>query len=87
MIRLPNDLEVLLVHDEETDKASAAMDVNVGNFSDPEELPGLAHCVEHMLFMGTKKVRAYVSSFFCIFKAIQMRTIWANSLQSTSAAS
>lgn len=44
------------MHDEETDKASAAMDVNVGNFSDPEELPGLAHCVEHMLFMGTKKV-------------------------------
>lgn len=57
VIRLPNDLEVLLVHDGETDKASAAMDVNVGNFSDPEDLPGLAHCVEHMLFMGTKKVR------------------------------
>ena len=56
VIRLPNELEVLLVHDGETDKASAAMDVNVGNFSDPEDLPGLAHCVEHMLFMGTKKV-------------------------------
>lgn len=55
VIKLPNQLEVLLVHDAEADKASAAMDVNVGNFSDPEDLPGLAHCVEHMLFMGTKK--------------------------------
>jgi insulysin len=55
VIRLPTQLEVLLVHDKDTDKASAAMDVNVGNFSDPEDLPGLAHCVEHMLFMGTKK--------------------------------
>ncbi|KAJ8068540.1 hypothetical protein OCU04_004090 [Sclerotinia nivalis] len=55
VIKLPNQLEVLLVHDAETDKASAAMDVNVGNFSDPEDLPGMAHAVEHLLFMGTKK--------------------------------
>lgn len=42
VIRLPNQLEVLLVHDAETDKASAAMDVNVGNFSDEEDMPGMA---------------------------------------------
>jgi hypothetical protein len=46
VIRLPNQLEVLLVHDADTDKASAAMDVNVGNFSDEEEYPGMAHAVE-----------------------------------------
>lgn len=40
-----NQLEVLLVHDADTDKASAAMDVNVGNFSDEEEMPGMAHAV------------------------------------------
>lgn len=56
MVRLPNQLEVLLVHDAETDKASAAMDVNVGNFSDEEDMSGMAHAVEHLLFMGTKKV-------------------------------
>jgi insulysin len=56
VIKLENELEVLLVQDADTDKASAAMDVNVGNFSDPRDMPGLAHCVEHMLFMGTKKV-------------------------------
>jgi insulysin len=55
VIRLPNQLEALLVHDPDTDQASAAMDVNVGNFSDEEDMPGMAHAVEHLLFMGTKK--------------------------------
>ncbi|KAI8223509.1 insulin-degrading enzyme [Colletotrichum sp. SAR 10_96] len=55
VIRLSNKLEALLVHDPETDKASAALDVNVGNFSDEEDMPGTAHAVEHLLFIGTKK--------------------------------
>ncbi|KAK7575083.1 hypothetical protein V3481_017048 [Fusarium oxysporum f. sp. vasinfectum] len=55
VIRLGNELEALLVHDPETDKASAALDVNVGNFSDESDIPGIAHAVEHLLFMGTKK--------------------------------
>ncbi|XDG00719.1 hypothetical protein ABKA04_000334 [Annulohypoxylon sp. FPYF3050] len=58
VIRLPNQLEALLVHDPDTDKASAALDVNVGNFSDEDEMPGMAHAVEHLLFMGTKKYPA-----------------------------
>lgn len=57
VIRLPNQLEALLVHDPDTDKASAAVNVNVGNFSDQDDMPGMAHAVEHLLFMGTKKVR------------------------------
>ncbi|KAK7972457.1 peptidase M16 inactive domain-containing protein [Apiospora saccharicola] len=55
VVRLANQLECLLVHDPETDKASAALDVNVGNFSDEADMPGMAHAVEHLLFMGTKK--------------------------------
>ncbi|RMJ03581.1 hypothetical protein CDV36_014893 [Fusarium kuroshium] len=55
VVRLGNELEALLVHDPETDKASAALDVNVGNFSDESDIPGMAHAVEHLLFMGTKK--------------------------------
>jgi insulysin len=44
VVRLPpNQLEVLLVHDAETDKASAAMDVNVGNFSDEEDMSGMVN--------------------------------------------
>lgn len=31
------------------------MNVNVGAFSDPDDIPGLAHFLEHMLFMGTEK--------------------------------
>lgn len=57
IITLPNQLEVLLIHDATTDKASAALDVNVGSFSDAEDMPGIAHAVEHLLFMGTEKVR------------------------------
>jgi len=50
-----NQLTCLLISDPTTDKASAAMDVRVGHLSDPEEAPGLAHFLEHMLFMGTEK--------------------------------
>lgn len=48
VVRLENDLEALLVHDPDTDKASAALDVNVGNFSDESDIPGMAHAVEHV---------------------------------------
>jgi insulysin len=57
VIELSNKLEALLVHDAQTDKASASLNVNVGNFSDEEDMPGMAHAVEHLLFMGTEKVR------------------------------
>ncbi len=56
VVELPtNKLQVVLIHDPETDKAAAAMDVNVGHFSDPDMTPGLAHFLEHMLFLGTTK--------------------------------
>ncbi|KAK9462938.1 Metalloenzyme, LuxS/M16 peptidase-like protein [Lipomyces oligophaga] len=55
VIRLQNDLEALLIHDPDTDKSSAALDVRVGSFSDPRDLQGLAHFCEHLLFMGTVK--------------------------------
>jgi len=58
VVRLPNRLEALLVHDPQADKAIAAMDVAVGGFSDEDDMPGMAHAVEHLLFMGTKKYPA-----------------------------
>ncbi|GLI60577.1 hypothetical protein VaNZ11_002737, partial [Volvox africanus] len=36
-------------------KAAAAMAVGVGSFSDPEDLQGLSHYLEHMLFMGSAR--------------------------------
>jgi len=56
VIRLPNQIEALLVHDPDTDKASASVNVNVGSFGDADDMPGMAHAVEHLLFMGTEKV-------------------------------
>jgi insulysin len=46
LLTLPNMLEVLIVHDPSTDRASAAMDVNVGSFSDDRDMQGMAHAVE-----------------------------------------
>ena len=54
-LRLSNEMQVLLVHDAECDNASAAMEVGIGSASDPESIPGLAHFLEHMLFLGTEK--------------------------------
>lgn len=54
-IQLPNNLRALLIQDKTTDKAAAALDVNIGAFQDPENLPGLAHFCEHLLFMGSEK--------------------------------
>ncbi len=56
VIKLKNRLEALLIHDPHTERVSGALDVNVGSFSDPVDIPGIAHAVEHLLFMGTKKV-------------------------------
>ncbi|GAB4843855.1 Insulin-degrading enzyme-like 1, peroxisomal [Ancistrocladus abbreviatus] len=54
-IVLRNSLEVLLISDPETDKCAASMNVDVGSFSDPEGLEGLAHFLEHMLFYASEK--------------------------------
>uniref|UniRef100_A0A8C5GZX4 Nardilysin a (N-arginine dibasic convertase) n=1 Tax=Gouania willdenowi TaxID=441366 RepID=A0A8C5GZX4_GOUWI len=38
-----------------TCSSAAALCVGVGSFSDPTDLPGLAHFLEHMVFMGSEK--------------------------------
>lgn len=55
---LPNQLQVVLISDPDTDKAAAALDVHVGSSADPEGRQGLAHFLEHMLFLGTEKFPA-----------------------------
>ncbi len=52
---LENGLKVMLVTDPKSDRAAAALDVHVGSGSDPAEWNGLAHFLEHMLFLGNKK--------------------------------
>jgi secreted Zn-dependent insulinase-like peptidase len=53
-----NGLEVLLISDPSATKAAAAVDVRVGSLSDPSPWAGLAHAVEHFLFLGTERFRA-----------------------------
>jgi insulysin len=50
-----NGLEVLNIQDKETHAGGFAMAISAGSFSDPQELRGLAHFCEHMLFLGTSK--------------------------------
>ncbi|MFU8815472.1 MAG: insulinase family protein [Pseudomonadales bacterium] len=54
-LTLDNDLQVLLVSDPATDKAAASLVVFRGSYHDPDDYPGLAHFLEHMLFIGTAK--------------------------------
>ena len=54
-IKLENQLRAILILDPETTKSSASLQVGVGSCLDPKEFPGLAHFLEHMLFLGTEK--------------------------------
>lgn len=54
VLTLENGLNALLVSDPEADKAAASMNVRVGSAQDPDDLQGLAHFLEHMLFLGTE---------------------------------
>ncbi|XP_033737647.1 nardilysin-like isoform X2 [Pecten maximus] len=36
-------------------KSAVALCVGVGSFSDPDDIPGFAHFLEHMVFMGSEK--------------------------------
>ncbi|HEX5792225.1 MAG TPA: insulinase family protein, partial [Rheinheimera sp.] len=52
-LTLANGLAVLLVHQADSEKSAAALTVNVGHFDDPVDREGLAHFLEHMLFLGS----------------------------------
>ncbi|QIK15308.1 pitrilysin [Leclercia sp. 29361] len=54
-IRLDNGMVVLLVSDPQAVKSLSALVVPVGSLEDPESHPGLAHYLEHMTLMGSKK--------------------------------
>ena len=54
-LRLANGLEVYLISDPEATHAGAVLTVQAGSWNDPDLYPGLAHFLEHMLFLGTEK--------------------------------
>lgn len=54
-VRLDNGMVVLLVSDPQAVKSLSALVVPVGSLEDPDSHPGLAHYLEHMTLMGSKK--------------------------------
>lgn len=54
-LTLENNLSILLISNPSRNKASATMDVGIGSLAEPKEFQGLAHFLEHLLFLGTSK--------------------------------
>ena len=54
-VELDNGLRAVIVSDPSAKKAAASLDVHVGSSADPRQRQGLAHFLEHMLFLGTRK--------------------------------
>lgn len=52
---LDNGLRILYVEDESASKSACSLVVNTGSFDDPDDRPGFAHFIEHLLFNGNKK--------------------------------
>jgi secreted Zn-dependent insulinase-like peptidase len=52
---LPNGLRYIVISNKDIDKSAVGMDVYIGSADDPKEYQGLAHCLEHMIFLGTEK--------------------------------
>lgn len=54
-IRLDNGMTVLLVSDPQATKSLSALTIPVGSLDNPRNQQGLAHYLEHMLLMGSKR--------------------------------
>ena len=52
---LPNQMKVMLISDPTLQRGAASLTVAVGSMSDPSGRSGLAHFLEHMLFLGPEK--------------------------------
>ncbi|KAJ2469121.1 metalloprotease, partial [Coemansia sp. RSA 2322] len=59
LIRLPSSLVALCVQDSESEVASASLSVGVGSNANSAQLQGLAHFLEHMLFLKYPKEGGY----------------------------
>jgi insulysin len=53
-LTLANGLRVVLIQDGNSEKSAASLTVNCGHFDDPQDRQGMAHFLEHMLFLGTQ---------------------------------
>ncbi|KZN50672.1 insulinase family protein [Pseudoalteromonas luteoviolacea] len=54
-VTLDNGLKALLITDPSSEKSAVSLTINVGHFDDPVNRQGMAHFIEHMLFLGTEQ--------------------------------
>ena len=52
---LKNNIKFILINDKYLTKSYVSVSINAGSYYNPENYDGLAHFLEHMLFMGSKK--------------------------------
>ena len=52
---LPNGLRYIIISNKDINKSAVSLDVYIGSAEEPKEYQGLAHCLEHVIFLGTKK--------------------------------
>lgn len=52
-LQLDNGVQVALLHDAQASRAAVAASVAAGSFHEPPAWPGLAHFLEHSLFLGS----------------------------------
>lgn len=72
-IVLSNGLQVVLVKDTQAQRSSVALTVDgAGQFADPEELPGLAHLMEHIVLSSSRAKTKVIQR--------RARRIWRNGL-------
>ena len=51
----------MLISDEKIEKSACSISVGVGSLEDPDHALGLAHFLEHMIFMGSENYPDYNS--------------------------
>lgn len=54
-LQLENELNLLLIRDNSLSFSGVALEIDVGSAFDPDSMPGLAHLLEHMIFLGSKE--------------------------------
>ncbi len=54
-LTLANGLRATLVHDPDASRAAAVLRIARGSHDEPEAHPGLAHFIEHLLFLGGER--------------------------------
>ena len=52
---LPNGLQYIVISNPSIDRSAVGLDVSIGSAEDPRDCQGLAHCLEHTIFLGSKK--------------------------------